>query len=219
MATEPWSGARYQASSDAPNGYTLGQNLAFDLGKFSAPAFASTAARDTAFSNWQAAGNSPFSGMRAFTAADGRFWSYDTGSSSWLYAGGKPPPIVTCSAGAGWSINTSRPVGVYKDASGLIHVVGDIKPNSTYAPGDGGTHTMLTLPSGYRPASGGSAVFVAVVGSPVNLHVTCSIDSTGLVSVIGSSNNSGATTIASGANHSLDQAVFHPGYANSLPYA
>ncbi|MGZ4617189.1 MAG: hypothetical protein ACXV3F_00365 [Frankiaceae bacterium] len=215
MATDPWTGARYPVTGDAPNGPAQIQNAVTDLSDSTCPSFATPAARDTAFSNWQTAGNTAVSGMLCFTRSDGRYWRYDTGSSAWLYAGGNPPPIVACTAGSGWSIDAARPAGVYRDASGLLHLVGNVSPNTSYAPGDGGTHTMLVLPTGYRPANLGA--FTATVGSPVNVVVTCAVDATGSVTVVGCSNASTTSTIPSGAKHSLDPAVLHPTYNNAVP--
>lgn len=63
MANSPLTGSRYPTSSSVPNVPQDIQNAVTDLEDNSVPRFTTTTARDTAFSNWVAAGNSLVDGL------------------------------------------------------------------------------------------------------------------------------------------------------------
>lgn len=212
MPTDPWSGSRYPASNAAPNVSQDIQNAVNDLADGTVPSFATAAARDTAFTNWKNAGNTAFSGMQAFTQNDGRYWRYDTASSSWLYAGGNPPPIVAATVAAGWTAGSVGP-GVFKDSAGMVNLVGWVTPQTTYNPQDGGTHTCLQLPSGYFPSR---SLYVPIFTAPnaTSYSLVMLITTAGVCSIGGGS----VSSVALNVGHYLDGVRFHPGYA-SVPFS
>lgn len=69
--TDPLTGARYPTSGDAAAIATYFQNLANDLSDNTIPVFASTSARDTAFTAWVAQGNSMHDGLHCFVTGLG----------------------------------------------------------------------------------------------------------------------------------------------------
>lgn len=208
MPTDPWSGSRYPASTAAPNVAQDIQNAVNDLADNATAVFATAAARDTAFTNWKNAGNAAFSGMQAFTTSDGRYWRYDTASSSWLYNGGNPPPIVLCTIFGGWNGTAGKSPAVYKDSSGLVHLIGTVNPQTTYNPNDGLTHTAITLPTGYRPSSLINITIAA--GGPV---LQGAIDTNGVLSIVAGT----ASSINAGTDHHLSATTpFHPGYTGGV---
>lgn len=69
--TTPLTATRVPDSSDSPNLSTYFSNMAVDLEKNAIPRFGSTASRDTAFSNWVAAGNSMVDGLKCFVTGTG----------------------------------------------------------------------------------------------------------------------------------------------------
>lgn len=214
MATEPWSGARYPASTAAPNVPQDLQNAVNDLGKFSGPIYASTSARDTAFTNWLAAGNSAISGMRCFTTSDGRYWSYDTGTSSWKYAGGKPPPIVAVTAqNSFWGINSGHQPGAYMDSNGLVHLIGQLQPTVGYNPTDGASRPFMVIPAGYRPLA--TQTFLMIAATTPLTVVTVGIDSTGT----GYITDGTTTSVPANIGHFLDGITYHTTYNNATPLA
>lgn len=212
MPNEILTGARYPLGTDVPNIAQFIQNAVNDLADNTIPRFASPAARDTAFSSWVSAGNSMTSGLACFTQSDGRFWRYDTASSSWLYAGGNPPPIVAVTMFGGWSQGSGHGIGCYRDASGLVKIVGIATNDSAYNPQDGGTHTVFTLPAGYRPTVG--VISVVTIGGIGGIFLNVTVGSDGIVKVTGGSSSS----VALGQSHWFDNIpAFHPVYAGSVP--
>ena len=63
MKTDPLTGSRYPETTDGSNVAQYFQNLAWDLADNAIPSFATTAARDTAYSTWVAAGNAMRNGL------------------------------------------------------------------------------------------------------------------------------------------------------------
>lgn len=62
--TDPISGARYPDTTDDTNLSAYFQHLAADLSKVAGGIFATNAARDSAFANWTAAGNTMVDGLQ-----------------------------------------------------------------------------------------------------------------------------------------------------------
>jgi hypothetical protein len=139
-------------------------------------------------------------------------------ASTFQYTGGNPPPIAAITSFfSGWSAYAGHAPGVFKDASGLVHLAGAVLNGTLYDPTDGGTHTILTLPSGYRP----SALFVTSVttGSTGNANgpmVDLQVGTDGVVQVVGGTSSSVITQAAHWLN---DIPAFHPGYAGTVPLA
>lgn len=112
MANEPLTGARYPVSSDPANIAQYFQNLAFDLGGSAIPRFATTVARNTAYSTWVAAGGVLTDGMVSYITNQDQLHVYENGSWRFLaYKGavsGANAPITniinnaqSCPANAG----------------------------------------------------------------------------------------------------------------------
>jgi hypothetical protein len=193
---------RYPASTNVPNIPQDIQNLASDLDQKVVVRVASPTARNAL---------SAYAGMVVYEISTGRFWRRNTGNTAWDYAGGNPPPIVSIPLIAGWSVaSASKTPGVYKDASGLVHLVGAVKNDSTYNPNDGLPHTALQLPVGFRP----------LVSWDVLVMTSTSVQGTIATDGILNFNFSPATSIATASFHNLGGiAPFHPAYTGSVPLA
>jgi hypothetical protein len=63
LHTDPLTGARYPDSTDSATLWDKIQNAVNDLSGMSVPRFTSTTARDTAYSNWVAAGHTMTDGL------------------------------------------------------------------------------------------------------------------------------------------------------------
>lgn len=63
MPTDPLTGSRYPASTASPNVPQDIQNAVLDLANDTVPTYSTTTARDTAFSNWVALGNTMTDGL------------------------------------------------------------------------------------------------------------------------------------------------------------
>lgn len=84
MANDPWTGARLGANTDNPqNGGGYFAEVINEMGKWTIPSFASSSARDTAFTQWKANGNTAVDGMRCRTANDKQTWVLTGGSWTW----------------------------------------------------------------------------------------------------------------------------------------
>jgi len=68
LHTDPLTGARYPDSTDSPDVSTYIQNAVNDLSDQIGGNFSTTSARDTAFSNWVAQGNSMTDGLQCRVA-------------------------------------------------------------------------------------------------------------------------------------------------------
>ena len=75
MHTDPLTAARYPDSTDVPNVAQFIQNAVNDLSDQSVPRFASSAARDSAFTAWVAAGNTMTNGLMAVTSGQLQMYS------------------------------------------------------------------------------------------------------------------------------------------------
>lgn len=82
MKTEPLTGARYPESTDQVQPYQHIQNAVFDLSDnvIGGP-FATTAARDTAYNAWVAAGNTLHDGMICYVTG---FGYYERVNNAWI---------------------------------------------------------------------------------------------------------------------------------------
>lgn len=83
MPTHPLTGARYPTTGSSPNGPQQIQDAVADLSTQVVPRFATTAARDSAFSTWTSGGNTIAEGMTCFTQADNQLWIYNGTAWSW----------------------------------------------------------------------------------------------------------------------------------------
>lgn len=211
--TNPWSGGRYPDLAESTNLPTFFENIVDDYAALSCPVFASVAARNTAWSNWLAAGNTATGVERCFTQADGRFWRYDTSSSGWKYAGGKPPPIAAITAQNFWSVTAGHQPGAYTDASGLIHLVGQVQPTVSYNPTDGVSRPAFLVPTGYRPLA--TQTFPIIAATTPLTMVTVGIGSDG----IGFITDGSTTSVGANIGHFLDGITIHPTYTNTVPLA
>lgn len=95
MANDPWTGARLGAMSDAPLGGQYLAEAVYELGPWTEPTFSSATARDSALSNWIAAGNVAKDGMRCRTASDKQSWVYVGGQ--WVWPKGAQGELVRAS--------------------------------------------------------------------------------------------------------------------------
>lgn len=154
MPESPLVHARYPTQDDGPYGGEQIQAAVLDLEPYTVPRFVDAADRDAKVLLWTQAGNALEGGMLCYTKADRRQWRWDASVGAWVYAGGAPPAGVPFTAfvngwlnfGAPWT-----PLTCYKDASGLVHVEGVIKPAAAIAAG--GNSVIGTLPSDFWPAS------------------------------------------------------------------
>jgi hypothetical protein len=88
---EPLTGARYPASSDAPNVPQDIQNAVWDLAGYTKPRFTSTAERDTQFAAFVAGGGVLQAGFECHTSdAGGGTWTYS--GSAWVLTRPTVPP-------------------------------------------------------------------------------------------------------------------------------
>jgi hypothetical protein len=83
LPTNPLTGARYPTSGNATNVPQDIQNAVTDLSVQVLPRYATTAARDSAFSAWTSAGNSLAEGMYAYTQAEDTLWYYNGTVWTW----------------------------------------------------------------------------------------------------------------------------------------
>lgn len=70
MATDPRTSSRYPVSTDVPNVAQFIQNAVNDLSDTTVPRYTSSAARDTAHTNWVAAGNTMDNGLMCTVSGD-----------------------------------------------------------------------------------------------------------------------------------------------------
>jgi hypothetical protein len=207
LPTHPITGARYPTTGSSPNGPQQIQDAVTDLSVQVEPRYADSTARDAAFTTWTSAGNTMQAGMKSFTQSDGRYWRWSVSETAWVYAGGKPPPIVGITIAGGWSAGSGRAPGVYKDASGLVHFVGALINTLTFNPNVGAT--LATLPAGYWPSS---TETVMIPAGPV--MVAMDVHTDGTLSVTASTSSS----VASGTAFYLSAAApFHPTFAGTVP--
>lgn len=78
MQTEPLTGARKPEQTDGPLGGLQISNAVDDLAEYAYPRFATTAARDTAYAAWVAAGGTMADGM--VCSAGGLLYRYKSGA-------------------------------------------------------------------------------------------------------------------------------------------
>ena len=83
MHTDPLSAARIPDSNDSANVAQYFDNAVRDLSPLGNLVFTTTTARDTAFSNWVAAGNTMREGLRCHTTSDHSNWYYDGTTWTW----------------------------------------------------------------------------------------------------------------------------------------
>lgn len=154
MATTPLQAIRYQASTDPPNGATLGQNLANDLEKKSVMVFASSAARTAAFT---AASVTPTEGMLCWLQDVNRYENVD-GAGAWVALVGASASWASytpawTSSGTAPSIGNGTLSGRYYRPTGasIVTVVGRLLLGSTSNPGTG--FYFVSLPFAVNAAS------------------------------------------------------------------
>jgi hypothetical protein len=156
-------------------------------------------------------------GQGLYETDTGREYVFDQ-TGTWRYVGGIAPPIAAITSYfSGWSAYSGHAPGVYLDGSGLVHITGAVLNGSLYNPQDGGTHTILTLPAGYRP--GALMVTSVTTGSTGNASgpmVDLQIGADGVVQVVGGTGNSVITQAAHWLN---DIPAFHPAYTGAVPLA
>lgn len=83
MPTTPLTASRYPAATNAPNVPQDFQNLGFDLEDNCIGFFTSTSARDTAFTNWVAAGGVMRNGLYCYVNGVGRMEYRATAPTGW----------------------------------------------------------------------------------------------------------------------------------------
>lgn len=146
-----------------------------------------------------------YPGYQIYETNTGRF--YEWTGTAWQYVGGNPPPISAATAQTGWTNLAGQAPGVYKDGSGLVHLVGAVTNTNTYNPN--GTNVCLQLPSGFFP----QALYVGLILA-FNQPVAVSISTAGVVTI----SNSPASSIPAGSSHWLGGLPpFHPAYAGAVP--
>lgn len=198
MANDLWTGARLGTNDDAPLGGSYLAEIVTELAAEVCPSFANAAARDTALTNWVAAGNTATTGMRAYTANDKRYWRLDALPSTWAYAGGAPPPITAVTVASGYVAGSNFAPGCYKDASGLVSVVGGVVNGGSYTPSG---NNMMTLPVGFWPQRD--------IAVPVMLAAGWAIG--GVYASDGSVRINVGPSIGSSTLHTVNFS-FHPGF-------
>lgn len=84
MKTNPLTGAPYpELTVDAPNGPSQIQGAVDALSPLTRPIFASTTARDTAYTTWTSAEHTLSEGLRSYTQAENQEWFYDGTRWTW----------------------------------------------------------------------------------------------------------------------------------------
>lgn len=206
MATTTYSALRYPLSTAAPNVNQDIQNLASDLDQTVRRLVANPTARNGL--------SAKYDGMEVFEQSTRRKYMWNATTSGWDYAGGAPPPIVAATIQGGWGTLSGHGVGVYKDSSGLVHLVGAVTNTTTYNP-NATPANVCQLPAGYFNPNvliTGQMTLGSGVGTPVSFQISTS----GMLSVNGSTSSS----IASGSGHWLEAAApFHTTYAGTVPLA
>lgn len=198
MATTTYSSLRYPLSTASPNVNQDLQNLATDVDQKVTLLVANPTARN-ALSN-------KYDGMRVYEQSSKRYWRWDATASAWVYGGGAPPPItaVTVNSGAGgWTAGSGFAPGCYKDANGLVSVVGGVTNNALYTPA---SQLMMVLPSGFWPSKDISITIMAAAGTGYIQGGVYAADG----SIKSNYNNS--TSIGAGTLHTVNFS-FHPGFA------
>lgn len=207
MLTHALTGARKPEQNDGPLGGLQISNAVDDLSPATIPSFATQAARNTQYGAWVAAGGTMRKGLKSHTQADDRYWRYD--GSAWQYAGGAPPPIVACTPAGGWQ-QGPRQLGVFKDSSGQVNLMGGVDPTNNYNPQAAPAHAF-TLPVGYRPAQ--QLFRQGFIPIAALIVFGLRFDTDGKVYVFGANTNS----ITVGLTHYMDDISFHPTYAGTVP--
>jgi hypothetical protein len=83
VPTDPLTASRYPAATNAPNVPQDIQNAVFDLADNTIPFFSSTAARDTAYTNWVAAGGVMRNGLVCYVNGVGLMEYRATAPTGW----------------------------------------------------------------------------------------------------------------------------------------
>lgn len=89
-------------------------------------------------------------------------------------SGAGTPPKTAVGAAAGWGVSTGG-FGVYKDASGAVHLYGDLANSNAFTPVGG--ELLATLPAGFRPLATKFYPVPISVGQTV-IHVNIGTDGT-----------------------------------------
>lgn len=100
---DPLTAARYPDDNEPPSIATFIQNGVNDLSPLTIPTFSSTAARDTAYANWVAAGHAMRNGLMC--TVGGQLYLY--AASAWS---GVSPHRMSGSSTQRWDGSTWRPV-------------------------------------------------------------------------------------------------------------
>ena len=206
MHNDPWSGARVPDSGDACDLWDYFRNMAADMAPELEPYFSTTAARDTALTNWVNAGNTTRDGLRCYVQGvgaqrylSGTWVSAATSGLLTLTSGWGPYPLYH---GPYW----------YLDSDGWVTLSGVVeRTGATFSLGTTSQFQFATLPAALAPAASVAPLCYVGLGSspigtfPARLYVPPG--STAL-SVWGM--DSGSGTMTSGQGYiSLDGVRFH----------
>lgn len=106
---DPLSGARYPDDNEPPSIAQFIQNAVNDLSGQVIPRFATTSARDTAYSNWVAAGHTIVNGMTCWCDTPGRF--FDRIGGAWVQRPLRSWGLVGASSDSGGAVNFNHGLG------------------------------------------------------------------------------------------------------------
>lgn len=151
MHTDPLTAARYPDSTDAPNIAQYIQNAVNDLSPDTAPYFASTTARDSAFATWVAQGNSMRDGLRCHVQGVGD-QTYLNGSWSGTWNTVAAATNVSVYIGSGNAV-TSGPYDAfgYCRVGNIVYLRGWLQTTGTVA---ASTALTAAFPTAVRPVKG-----------------------------------------------------------------
>lgn len=195
MSTTTYSNLRYPQSSDSPNIAQYLQNLATDVDQKVTLQVTNPTAR--------AALVSKYDGMRVYEQSTKRYYWWNAATAAWVYAGGAPPPITAVPAFSGFTAASGLAPGFYRDASGLVYLVGAVTNDSTYTPSG---QIMLNLAGlGMSPARDIACVIAVPAGPGFVL---------GGVYAAGSvrANYNGGASIPAGTVHTFPNIPLHIGF-------
>lgn len=161
MATTPINALRYAGGTDAPNGPSLGQNLALDLDTRIVARFASTAARDSAIP-------APINGMVVWCDSPGCY--FDRVAGAWvpraqfvtgtvtLFGGSVPSQARLVHLRKSVLTNVSNAAGGFNAAFGITFA-GLIAVGMASGDGAPGSNVVVPLANNHTLSTGGGAAY------------------------------------------------------------
>jgi hypothetical protein len=167
LHNDPWSNARVPDSGDACDIWDYFRNMAADMAPEVEPYFLTTTARDTALTNWVAAGNTTRDGLRCYVQGVGAMRYL---SGAWK-AGAQKAAI---SYASGWATYSGtayyQPFANLGNDDQVVLRGTTMRTGANVALTTGALVTIGTLPSIVTPTAGAGGICMVGLGSGPDLY-------------------------------------------------